>query len=109
MIEEFELKEGSDYSELVGPHRIVTLELVQSKVPKDKNGGNSGYREKINPSSEEVMTRDGEPIYWKTEVVPEGSDLQDTLITHDRADAAPDPASAEFEGAGAEKSGEKKK
>jgi hypothetical protein len=78
MIKEYNLREGSDYSQAVAPHRIVTQELVESEVPE-----NRGYREKINPTTNEVLTKDGEPIYWKTEVVSEGSDIQDTLIQHD--------------------------
>lgn len=93
MIESFGLREGSDFSVAVAPHRIVTLEKVASDVPD-----NQGYREKINPSTDNVLTKDGEPIYWKTEVVPEGSDITDTLIQHDVATVEVDTAIEEFVG-----------
>ena len=94
MIDQFNLKEGTDFSVAVGPHKIVTLEKLESDVPE-----NQGYREKINPSTEEALTKDGESIYWKTEVVSEASDLTDTLIQHDTADAVVDDAVEEFTGA----------
>lgn len=78
MIKEYGLKEGDDFSAKVGPHRIVTLEKLESEAP-----ANQGYREKINPTTGEVLTKDGETIVWKTEVVAEGSDIQDTFIRHD--------------------------
>lgn len=98
MIDTYKLKEGDDFSEKVAPHRIITSELVESEVPE-----NQGYREKINPSTGEVLTKNGEPIYWKTEVVPAGSDRVDETIEHDRvsaeADAEEAQATQEFEGA----------
>ena len=92
MIKAAGLKEGDDFSEKVAPHRIVTLEKVESEVPE-----NQGYREKINPSTGEVLTKNGESIYWKTEVVPEGSDVHDLLIEHDRDTV--DASVQEFQGA----------
>jgi hypothetical protein len=82
------IKEGTDWSVAIGPHRIVTLEKVESEVPLDKNGTKSGYREKINPTTEETLTKYGEVIYWKTEVVAEGSDITDEYIQHDIEPAA---------------------
>ena len=96
IIEEYGLKEGSDYSELVSPHRIVTLEKIQSEVPVDKNGGNSGYKEKINPETEQILTKYGEPIFWKTEVVDEGSDITNEFIQHD-LEPISDEALADFQ------------
>jgi len=78
MIKEYGLKDGDDFSTKVAPHRIVTLEKLESEIPE-----NQGFREKINPSTGEVLTKNGESIYWKTEVVAEGSDVQDTYIKHD--------------------------
>jgi len=108
IIEEYGLKEGSDYSELVGEHRIVVLEKVKSDVPIDKNGGNSGYKEKINPATDEILTKYGEPIYWKTEVVDDGSDIKNDFIQHD-LEPVSDESLAEFskEHEGAEKDGKK--
>lgn len=92
VISEYKLKEGTDYSVAVGPHRIVTLEKLESETPE-----NQGYREKINPTTGEVLTKDGETIMWKTEVVPEGSDIVESLIQHDvESVPAVDPATADF-------------
>ena len=78
MIKEYGLKEGDDFSAKVGPHRIVTIEKLESEAP-----ANQGYREKVNPTTGEVLTKNGEAIVWKTEVVAEGSDIQDSYIKHD--------------------------
>ena len=78
MVKEYGLKESDDFSAKVAPHRIVTLELLESQVQDGK-----GYREKINPTTGEVLTKNGENIYWKTEVVAEGSDIQDSFVSHD--------------------------
>jgi len=98
IITTYNVVEGSDFSALVAPHRIVILEKVESEIK-----GEFGYSEKINPKSGQILAKDGEPIYRKTEVVEEGSDIKDTLITHDRiAVDAPDNAVQEFENAGKE-------
>lgn len=93
LISNFGLKEGDDYSAKVSPSRIVTLEKVESEVPEGQ-----GYRAKINPQTNEQLTKDGEAIFWKTEVVAEGSDILDTYLTHDR-EPAQDAAIKEFSGA----------
>ena len=98
MIAEYGLKEGVDFSQAVGPHRIVTLEMVESEMTEN----DLGYREKINPDTGETLTKDGETIYWKTEVVSEGSDIYDKLVAHDRTPAAVDASVSEFSGAKAE-------
>ena len=97
LISGFNLKDGDDYSAKVGPHRIVTTELLESQVPERQ-----GYRPKINPSTNEILSKDGEAIYWKTEVVAEGSDIQDSFISHDKEPAI-DTAVSEFEKAGSQK------
>jgi hypothetical protein len=91
MISEYNLREGVDFSLAVGPHRIVTLEKVESEL-----GDELGYSVKINPTTGEILTKNGEPIYRKTEIVAEGSDIVDTVITFDR-EAVVDEAKAEFE------------
>ena len=93
VIEEYKLVAGTDYSVAVSPHRIVTLELLKSNTPEDQ-----GYREKINPSTGEVLVKAGDPIMWKTEVVAEGSDVVESLIQHDALVEVPDAAVAEFTG-----------
>lgn len=93
VIATFKLRAGMDYSVAVGaPHRIATLEKLESEI-----GDELGYREKINPSTGEMLTKDGETIFWKTEVVPEGSSLVDRYVDHDRVPVS-DPAVAEFQG-----------
>lgn len=91
IIEEFGLKEGIDYSVAVAPHRIVTLEITESEFDNFKSNeahtepSESGFREKINPTTEETLaTPDGEAIWWKTEVVAEGSDVVDKYVSHVR-------------------------
>jgi hypothetical protein len=93
MIDEYDLKAGVDFSALVSPHRIVVIEKVESKRDSE-----FGYSEKINPSTGEVLTKDGEPIYRKTEVVAEGSDIVDILITHDRSEIVVTAPEDEFVG-----------
>ena len=93
LITNFSLKEGDDYSAKVAPHRIVTLEKLESEI-----GDELGYREKINPTTGEVLTKNGESIYWRTQVVPEGSDIIDTFVKHD-ALVETDAAVSEFSGA----------
>lgn len=100
-IKEFRLKEGTDFSVAVAPHRIVTLEKLESEVQE-----NEYYREKINPTTGEILTKNGETIVWRTEVVAEESEIVDCKIVHDRAPVTVDPAVAEFAGAASE---EKKK
>lgn len=96
VISEYKLKEGTDYSVAVSPHKIVTLEKLESETPE-----NQGFREKINPTTGEVLTKNGETIMWKSEVVSEASDVVESLIQHDVAGtpAAIDPAVEEFQGA----------
>lgn len=93
MISEYNLREGVDFSQAVAPHRIVTLEKVESEMTE----ADLGYRLKINPDSGETLTKGGEDIYWKTEVVAEGSDIQDKLVQHDRTPVT-DSAVREFSG-----------
>lgn len=92
---EFKLVDGTDFSVAVAPHRIVTLEKLESEVQE-----NEYYREKINPTTGEVLKKDGITIMWRTEVVAENSDIVDVKITHDREPAAVDSATAEFTEAG---------
>jgi hypothetical protein len=111
------LREGTDYSEVFGPHKIVTLEILESefdevkKNPDSEEPGDEGYREKINPSTGEILKKGKEVIFWKTEVVSEAGDVNDRLITHDRAGSSPqkDPATMEFTGKKGKKKDKKKK
>ena len=91
VIEDNKLKEGSDFSALVAPHRIVILEKTANEMTDE----DQGYVEKINPSTGEILTKDGEVIYRRTEVVEEGSDLVDVFVTHDK-EPATDEANKEF-------------
>jgi hypothetical protein len=77
IIKHFNLVEGMDFSESVAPHRIVVIEKLECDTPENK-----GFKEKINPSTREFLLRDEEQIMWKTEVVPESSNIQDILISY---------------------------
>ena len=90
LIEEYHLIAGSDFSAEVAPHRIVVLELLESEV-----GDELGYSEKVNPSTGEVLSKDGQVIFRKTQLVAEGSDIVDITITHDEIPVN-DEARAEF-------------
>lgn len=93
MIKAYDLREGDDFSKKVAPHRIVTLEKLESELDDTR-----GWKEKMNPSTGEILTKDGETIMWRTEVVPEGSDTYDSFIKHDTV-TAEDEAVKEFSGA----------
>jgi len=95
IIDEYNLKAGADYSTHVAPHRIVTLEKLQSELTDE----DMGYSEKINPSTGEILKKGGETIYMKTQVVAEGSDIKDTFVSHD-TEPAIDGAAVEFTTAG---------
>jgi len=94
-ISENKLKEGSDFSALVAPHRIVILEKVASELTDE----DMGYSEKVNPSTGEVLKRNGETIFRKTEVVEDGSDIVDVMVSHNEIEAE-DTAKSEFEKTG---------
>lgn len=91
MIEKHNLVEGSNFSVAVSPHRIVVIEKVESEID-----GELGFTEKKNPSTGQILAKDGEVIYRKTEVVEEGSDIVDILITHDKESEVQDEAKSEF-------------
>lgn len=78
VIDRFGLKEGDNFCEKVGPHRIVTDERLESETPEGR-----AYKEKINPRNNEPLTLGGEKIFWRRYVVPENSPEQDHLIQHD--------------------------
>ncbi|MHA1199473.1 MAG: hypothetical protein ACTSQF_09125 [Candidatus Heimdallarchaeaceae archaeon] len=92
IISRHNLVEGSDFSALVAPHRIAVIETVQSEL-----NGELGFSEKMNPKTGQILAKDGEVIYRKTEVVPQGSDIVDILITHDKETDTADNAVSEFE------------
>jgi hypothetical protein len=52
--------------------------MLESDTPEDM-----GFREKINPSTQEFLLKNGEQIMWKTDVVPEDSKVRDTYISYD--------------------------
>lgn len=80
LIEDKHLVKGADFSKLVAPHRIVIIEKLEDQLTED----DKGFTVKINPSTGEVLTQGGQTIYRKTEVVQEGSDMKDVLLTHDK-------------------------
>lgn len=78
----YRIKDGFNYSEIVGPKaRIVIEERLESELPEDTKG----FQEKINPSTGEVLTKNGEVIYRKSIVVTD--DTCDVLISHDKVSA----------------------
>lgn len=91
MVEDHNLVDGSNFSALIGPHRIAVIEKLESEIEE----GERGFTEKINPSTGEVLKVAGETIYRKTKVVVEGSDIVDKLISHDREPAI-DKADVDF-------------
>jgi hypothetical protein len=91
LIEDKGLYAGADFSELVSPHKIVVTEKVYSELTED----DKGFVEKKNPSTNQILSKDGEVIYRKTDVVEEGSDMVDRLLTHD-TEPVVDEANEEF-------------
>jgi hypothetical protein len=73
------LKAGDDFNEKMGEaYKIVTIEMVESATPEGR-----GFKAKINPTTNEALTKDGEAIFWRRQVVPESSAEVDVLIDHD--------------------------
>lgn len=91
LIEDKGLYAGADFSKLVAPHKIVVIEKTYSEL----TGEDKGFVEKKNPSTGQILSKDGEVIYRKTEVVEEGSDVVDRLLTHD-TEPVTDDANEEF-------------
>ena len=116
VIAAYDLKAGTDYSVAVGPHKIVVLEDVADNVAKyitnarQETMEDCGFRAKVNPTTSEILVtqEEGKTIYWKTVLVPEGSDKKDQKLTHRSTVAgAVDAATAEFDSV-PEKEGSKK-
>lgn len=99
VVDEYKLKAGMDYSKTFGEHKIITVEKLQSECRED---GKDGFKAKINPTTEEELTCEGEPIMRRTYVVQDTPEaMTDVYIDHDREDDAvlADPAKQEFAGA----------
>jgi hypothetical protein len=104
MLTMYGLKAGTNFSEKVAPHRIITTEVLATEVPE-----NEGFRVKLHgetkpdaPNYRKPLTKGGIEIWWRTSVVPQGSEKDDQLIEFDREPKAvgveTDPAIAEFTG-----------
>lgn len=92
MIETNGLKEGTDLSSTdLGEHKIVTIEKLESKLTEEEI---KSFRAKINPETEEELVKDGEQIYWKTEVVEANSEKVNIYIQHDKSDVVKEEVSA---------------
>ncbi len=104
VVSEYKLKAGMDYSKVFGEHKIITVEKLESECRAD---GKDGFRPKMNPTTEEELTCEGELIKRRTYIVQDSLEAVDVLIDHDREDegVVVDPAQEEF--AGAAKSGSK--
>lgn len=88
VIKKYNLKEGMDYCKVFGPHRIATIEILESQFKKVKEYEDSvepneeGFRKKQTPDGT-LLTKKGEQIWWKTQVVSEGNEMQDSRVKHD--------------------------
>ena len=79
MISKYGLEAGTDYSAAYEDVKIITIEMLKSEVPEK-----SGFKDKINPSTKEILKHKGEVIMIKTQVVSEESDMKDVFIEHDK-------------------------
>jgi hypothetical protein len=74
------LKYGDNFNSVVEvPHKIISIEKLESEV-----GEKDGYRNKINPSTKEELTFEGEQIVWRTKVVPDRPENMDIHLNHDQ-------------------------
>jgi len=76
LIRKYNLKEGDDFSEKVTPVKLIVKESTQPFY--------EGQDAKINPTTGAVMTHNGEPIYRRVIVVPEGSAEKDEFLSNDQ-------------------------
>jgi hypothetical protein len=75
LVKQYDLKEGSTIPEELA-FRIVTKESTEPFY--------QGQQPKINPSTSEILTKDGKYIYRVNLLVGKDSDEKDELIQHDR-------------------------
>jgi len=75
-VETFKLKEGDDFGKKVFPVKLVIKEQTEPFY--------DGQEPKINPSSGEVITHNGQEIYRNTFVQPLDSAEPDTVLSIDR-------------------------
>lgn len=74
------LREGDDYSAKVSPVKLIVKESTEPAFATQKA--------KINPTTQEVVTYLGSPVYRTVLVVSEGLDVQDVKLTTDREKVA---------------------
>ena len=68
VLDDLNIKEGDDLSEVLGRElRIKIEEFTESELASIEN--TKGFRVKINPSTNESLTKDGELIYMKTSLI----------------------------------------
>lgn len=75
IVKKFNLKEGDDFSTKAFPVKIL---IVETTTPDYE-----GRDKKVNPTTGEVLTYNGDPIYRYTTVVPVGSQQEDSFLMHD--------------------------
>lgn len=78
------LKPGDDFSAKRFPVKLV---IQESNTPFF-----DGQTPKINPSTAEIVTSNGSPVYRQTVVVPESMEISDTLLVTDK-----EPVTAKME------------
>ena len=75
-VENFNLKEGDDFGRKVFPVKLVVKEQTEPFY--------EGQEPKINPSTDEVITHNGQEIYRNTFVQPLDSAEPDALLSIDK-------------------------
>lgn len=79
LVADFDLKVGDDFSKKVQPSRLI---IKESTTPFYE-----GQTAKINPSTSEVVTYQGEDIYRETALVAANSPETDSKLTNDKVGA----------------------
>lgn len=76
MVQEYGLKEGDNFSK-----KVTDVELI---VEESHEPFYEGQEPKINPSTGEVVTSDGQEVYRQTFIKPKSEEANDKLLTIDR-------------------------
>lgn len=79
LVERTNLRAGDDFSQKVIPVRLVIRESLEPEYAE--------HQPKINPSTGEVVTSGGSPVYRSTKVVAANSPLEDLKLEIDRVPA----------------------
>lgn len=85
IVAEFSLSAGDDFSEKVQPSRIIVRESTTPFY--------DGQQPKMNPSTQEVVTHNGQDIYRETDLVGANSSETDSKLSNDKTGVAASAAS----------------